>query len=78
MTPAWKMLGDKIAADHFPKIFFNFREVREITGYGENTIARRCLEAGILVKKDGRSKRIDAYDIGALLCDGRVSPVEND
>ena len=70
-----KQMAELIIKSNGGRAYFNLTEARKITGYGENTIARRFHNAGILVQTSGRDKRVSAYDIAELMCDSRVAPV---
>ena len=58
------------------RVYFNFKDASKIIGCDADRMARMFLEAGILVKKSGRDKRISAFDIAEVMCYGRVSPIE--
>ncbi|MDR1761669.1 MAG: helix-turn-helix domain-containing protein [Bacteroidales bacterium] len=72
-----KRIAESIIKENAGQTFFNYGEAAKIIGCGRNTVARRFLLAGILVKKVGPSKRVSAHDIAELMCSGRVSPVGN-
>jgi len=74
--PKWQEIGDQIVDRYDGRMFFNLKEVSRITGYGRNIIARKLYEAGILVKTEGRDKRISAYEIGTLMATGRIAAVD--
>jgi len=69
-------LADAIMRNWNGQVIFNFGEVSKITGYGINTIARRMSEAGIPVLTDGKSKKINVYQLAHFLTKDRISATE--
>ena len=71
-----RVAAEMIVKSHDGRVYFNFKDVSKIIGCDPDRIARMFLDAGILIKKSGRDKRVSAYDIAEVMCYGRVSPVE--
>lgn len=67
--------ANAIIKAHDGKTYFNIREVHKITGYSLGTIPRMFSDQGILVKKDGKSKKVSAFDIAELMVSNRQSAV---
>jgi hypothetical protein len=74
--PEWQIIAEGIIKQHNGKAYFNLGEARKIIGCGENTTARLFHDAGIVVKKIGRSKRVSAYDIASMMMNERIAAVE--
>jgi len=72
-----KAMAESIIATHDGQAYYNFGEVSKIVGCGINTIPALLHESGIIVKHVGPSKRISAYDIAALMCQGRKAAIDN-
>ena len=72
-----KAMAEAIIITHDGQAYYNIGEVSKIVGCGINTTAAMLHESGIIVKRVGPSKRISAYDIAALMSQGRVAAIDN-
>jgi hypothetical protein len=66
-----------IVETHGGQMLFNLTEVHKIIGSGQNEVARRLHEAGILVKRQGPSKLVTAFDLAEYILANRVAPIDN-
>lgn len=76
MTTEVRLLGDAIVRTHDGQMMFNLAEVSKIVGKGRNSIAGILHEAGILVKKCGRDKNVNAYQLAEFMCKDRIAPID--
>lgn len=77
LTDEVKILAKLITDTHGGKIFYDLGEVADIVGIHRNYIGNKLHMAGVTVRKMGKKKIINAYDIASFMCMGRIAPIDN-
>ena len=70
-------LGDIIVRNNGGKYLYCFSEISNILNCGINQVPSILNEHGILVKRRGKKKCADAYDLAEIILAGRISPIDN-
>jgi len=70
------VMAENIIRANDGKVLYNLGEVSKLTGYGVNTVPKLLHEHGVLVKKDGKSKKVNIYDLVDFMLSGRVAPID--